>query len=571
MIPKRRNSPSLFLVFLIVLGCTDKLSDQTIVTEHNEGIADKPQLYYCKSINSWVRYQKDPYSLSNFQEAYDLLSSDPSTKSSFIDGTQLKATHYAIRIYPKTEEELSFIENMEDIKISYHPFDYYPVTISGETAEGNTISFEENPYKIVHSDIETSSGRHIDQESFPLPVLYVVWPINKPIPDSIHHKIDYEVFLPKYAITTRSFSSVEKSNLSILEEKAISLATGMNGRRISTKSDCPDSVNYKTLRGTITCLDNYSNRYLPLGRLLLVFQFGSNIEYGQTTADGRFDITTEIMDGANFTCRFSNSKWSIYYSNGSGPVETSFGTISSLINQGTSSALDLNLIASMGTPTLEIHRAADFYFNEQNEINAAIFQYPIKIYSYLGSNDSLGETEFPKNSQPYINIYNVTPDYDEETISTVLHELGHTYQFKNKGNNYDDFNQSPRLIQESFASYVGWHLVRQYYITQLNRYIIEDMSHNSRQEWSSSISEDFIYYSPLFVDLVDTYNQSLYYSKAPNDNIQGVPYALIDSVAINANCWNDAKSILESAIGVYYSKSDLDNYLIQYNQYFSNL
>lgn len=269
MIPKRLNSPSLFLVFLIVLGCTDKLSDQTIVTERNEEIADRQQLYYCESINSWVRYQEDPYSLSNFQEAYDLLSSDPSTKSSFVDSAHLKATHYAIRIYPKTEEELSFIENMDDIRISYHPFDYYPVTISGETSERNTISFEENPYKIVHSDIETSSGRHINQESFPLPVLYVVWPINKPIPNSIHHKIDYEVFLPKYVITTRSFSSVEKTNLSLLEDKAISLATGMNSRRISTKSESPDSLNYKTLRGSITCLDNYSNSYLPLGRLII--------------------------------------------------------------------------------------------------------------------------------------------------------------------------------------------------------------------------------------------------------------------------------------------------------------
>ena len=89
---------------------------------------------------SWIRPQNDPYRLENFQQAYDNIVSGESKivrasdefaasarsvrkEFSATAKTQLKlkATHYALKIFPKTEEEQRSLELDEQIKIAYRP------------------------------------------------------------------------------------------------------------------------------------------------------------------------------------------------------------------------------------------------------------------------------------------------------------------------------------------------------------------------------------------------------------------------------------------------------------------
>ena len=75
--------------------------------------------------------------------------------------------------------------------------------------------------------------------------------------------------------------------------------------------------------------------------------------------------------------------------------------------------------------------------------------------------------------------------------------------------------------------------------------------------------------SPLFVDLVDDFNQGSLNSKYPTDRIENVPNSLISIIAEEDYDWNDLKSRLQNYVGTYYTEQDLTTYLSNYEYWFS--
>ena len=65
-------------------------------------------------------------------------------------------------------------------------------------------------------------------------------------------------------------------------------------------------------------------------------------------------------------------------------------------------------------------------------------------------------------------------------------------------------------------------------------------------------------YSPLFVDLIDDYNQYENDIYLPNDRINNVPHSLMREIAQEDYNWAECKSRLVSKIGVYYTEEDVD-------------
>lgn len=131
------------LLFLGLLGCASD-HDENITPDVLEG-APQPtysldDAMYHPRLETWIVPQKDPYTLANFQKAYDNLSSGNTSQTltraqtdEFSSSQTLQATHYALKIYPKNEEEQWQVELMEDIKVAYIPFDY--VQLPEETIE----------------------------------------------------------------------------------------------------------------------------------------------------------------------------------------------------------------------------------------------------------------------------------------------------------------------------------------------------------------------------------------------------------------------------------------------------
>jgi hypothetical protein len=123
-----------------------------------------------------------------------------------------------------------------------------------------------------------------------------------------------------------------------------------------------------------------------------------------------------------------------------------------------------------------------------------------------------------------------------------------------------------RLLQESFASYVGWYLTEKYYAELgYTKSPGEDISGQDRQSWTSSVSGSMGYYSPLFVDLVDAFDQSSLYMAYNRDEIKSVHYATIMRIARESSNWTSCKSILREDPG-----QDWDTFMAPYDLWYQN-
>ncbi len=102
------------------------------------------------------------------------------------------------------------------------------------------------------------------------------------------------------------------------------------------------------------------------------------------------------------------------------------------------------------------------------------------------------------------------------------------------------------ILRESWASYVGWELCNAYYVSRglPLPHQENDITKNACQDWKKT-GEDYVY-SPLFVDLRDTYNQrgGHYGWSCNNDTVANIDYNCINRIAREAENLNDVEAIL---------------------------
>ena len=572
-----------------ISGCSNQLeyvenlgSEIKIEPEQSIEIVSIENVVFQESTQKWLKSQKDPYALDNFQKAYTNLSSGKTsqimTKSladEFVNTKELKATHYALRIYPKNQEEqwkLEFKE--EDISVGYFPFDYVvlPDNIINKSTilNKNEKQFypEERRYTVTYDDYETDAGME-EPITIAMPVLYVVWPIDKPLPKELDYEIDYEVFLPQKIIQAKNIT-LSSNAIQILEREAIQLALGTSTQ---TKSVTRASTRRS---GRIFCYDTFAHynnlfygSYLPLGNLYLQFKLGSNIWSLYTGVEGDFNTLFEIPDEAQLTYQLKHPKWNLSCMLEGAPIPIGFfsGTVCSNIGREWGNG-DFFLTSYYNE--MACHRALNYYYNVLHLLTRITYENPgINVIIYAASNNAInGSFSYSNRNRPYISIYNNNTQNHNNVIGTMLHELGHLTHFGLR-NGYNNYRNVPNLIKESFASFVGWYMVEGYYSKYgyVKPHPSIDITGNSRQFWTMTSSS---FYTPLFVDLMDDYDQSLVSNTYVMDQVRGVPPFVIESAVRQAADWNSCRNILRSYIGTYYTEEQINNILAPYNFWFAN-
>ncbi len=237
--------PASFMLLAGICGCTDDVVLDGSLTEDGRERTEEPETragvlsgnaVYHEETGLWLRPSPDPYTLENFQKAYDNLSSGRSALSfgeaaaGKFPKMRLKATHYAVRIFPKTSAELRELELSEDVDVSYTPFDHVQLSADEskdmQAASSQTYS-EESRYYVTYDGYKTSDG---EEEPFavPLPVLYAVWPCDKPFPAGMDCETLYEVFLPRRSLT--KIAGLTPGAMELLESEAINIASPVQTR-----------------------------------------------------------------------------------------------------------------------------------------------------------------------------------------------------------------------------------------------------------------------------------------------------------------------------------------------------
>lgn len=98
----------------------------------------------------------------------------------------------------------------------------------------------------------------------------------------------------------------------------------------------------------------------------------------------------------------------------------------------------------------------------------------------------------------------------------------------------------------------------------------DDLTGCNPQGWKKT-NGSTAYYTPLFVDLRDDYNQGSNLDASYNyDIIKGVPNFIIKDVIANCTDWNSAKAKLRENAGTFYSLTDINNFFAPYDYWFAN-
>ena len=451
-----------------------------------------------------------------------------------------KATHFAVEFFPKTLDEYSFLSSLsaDGISTSFVPFGYTPVcNITKDEASQYKAFPREVKYSVpITSRLDNHRGDGDDIETplpddSPLPIIYALWPIGKEIPDGIDYEKRYLVSLPP-----RIEGPVQQITLPI----------------------------------KIDTYDTKLTSYVPMGVIKVRLTRGSYTADFYTTANGTFNIRPLMLDTSftlseieqfNVSVIYETQSYKVSRDNYTTPIQKSLGTVYSLwgsMNYGTYSTYTAHQTST--TTECEVFRAANYYYYDSHDFSALRLSSEngriIHVLTPVNTTD-YAETLFYSNDIPTIRVYN-SPSYSDDNycVGSVMHELGHVHMFYKRGG-YSQYFAVAKLLRESFASYVGWNVGEEYYTSK--GYVLMSgtfLNWDHRQYWAPHSSD---YYSPIFVDLTDDYNQ---YNLT--DTITGVPASVIDNMGAQCTSVLQCKTHMSNYVGTYLTSSELNLYYSYY-------
>ncbi len=570
------------LAVVAMCGCSEGFDDGADWNEQQIAetrTATATDVVYHEGTESCLVPRNDPYTLANFRQALSNLKQGRSTQTlttaqsaAIAQVADLSATHYALKIYPRTESEQWAISRMEDIQISYTPFDY--VMLPKEQSDALRAAKSSIPthpdvsrYTVTYENMRTVEGP-VSAQSFDMPVMYVVWPCSKPLPQGYDYEIDYEVYLPSYDsaengnVATRNTVLVNDV-VQILEQEAIRLVVG---------GDLPiiGIIPTRTVSGHIYEYDTYMDRIVPMCNLYVQLQMGTSVLSTYTDNYGRFSITNRIPDGASLSVLFTHPKWMITSYVDTYPTILHMGSVDATYP---SSGKTFTL-SQQNYPSCEIHRAVDYYYHGDHEFVPRIREDGIILRARDQSNANGNFGLFHYGNNEYIEVFNLHRYMDSYVVGCTLHELGHFTHLGERGGN-TNFSNVHYMIAESYASYVGWYLCGEYY-----KYIgaqfddSENITGQNRQAWVKTFACANPLYSPLFIDLFDDYNQSVDDADCNYDILNMFSHATMKRIAAQGFNWEYVYGILldeAGDYGRYYTESELNTYVQPYNYWFANV
>lgn len=518
--------------------------------------------YYHESTNSLIKETGDPYRYENMKVACNELIE----KGQIANENILQATHYVLKIYPRNMREQYEIENMSDVNVSYIPFSYSYVAhdINMNVAKSSIQIYKEDYKYVVESIYDEVSSDSIVKNKLLMPLLYVTWPKDKLLPKNYDYQIEYEMVNPYYSNNAKGINvyndSFSKSEMRLIERESI--RQNIIDSRSYSNNEC---IN---VSGAIFYKNVFSQSTPPLHNLQVRFQLGSVMWEVMTNSSGEYVIRDSLPVDATYSIRFWHPKWRLTREGTTTPIAYTMGTVGELWSNSSNYRVAYR---KDSRPLFESHVAVNYYYHGNHGIPKYVLSNGIRIET-LDVTDTLanGYFRYSSSSAPYIQIFNNNKDKPAEIMGTVLHELGHNVMYQAYGS-YSLFKNTDKFIKESWSSFCGWYLCRKYYetlgITEQDG--LNSFSGQAWQYWERSFNHSQLYshYSPILIDLMDTYNQATSSTAYNNDPISSVPISAIIDFGITYKTWEEYRDALEDYVGGYYSSTRFDNYIAPYDYF----
>ncbi len=460
-----------------------------------------------------------------------------------IDPNDVSATHYLIKFYPKDQDEIFVINQLEGCQTSYIPFGFEPLSSFElkRTAGSSIPSFpESNPNNLVIDNSKRETFNVEDSfedivsrlDTIHLPIIYAICAKDVVIPSDI----DYVVY----------------NALSIPEEKG-----GI---------DFP--IHLIVLPLQLKTYDSFLGSYLPVEKLKIHMQYGNYVGNFFSSASGEtylnpyfYGISEDEIGELNVSLIFETPKWIINWDeNSTAPAIIPLGKVKDLWPLYRFVTTTYADTLSSVTTEMPTHRALHHYHYCNNPLKDSTRTFESPVYVHCLHNNHTSWAASTVACSKHINVYN-NGHSDEYIIGFLGHELGHVRHYA-KINNYSLYYSSSveTIVKESFASYVGWVISEDYYTSKGYIKPSPGFSINDqfRQSWTNGCA--LHNYSPLFIDLVDSYNQGLADSSKPYDELDSLSYLTVDALPLLNYTVNDVFNYLTSLAGVPFTLNQLLTY-----------
>lgn len=475
MIMKKKLLYTIIISLIFSQGC--RIQEEIIEVPENHFSEKEPTVLQDDSREQVVLGKKlnNPYSVTNMQLAKGSLSS----KGIYIT-EDIKTSHLYIRFIPGTQEEYDMLIKDDNLDLYYTPLDY----------------------KILSGG---SSFRDPDLPEGQPNALYCSVPVDQDLPD-----IKYEILEELYIPETSENSSRSSDNLTLLEDESFLLTGNANDSNRSSRSRWSPS-------GRITLYDPVSDENIgvPYVKVKARNWFKTRRDYTDfngyfKTGSFRGDVCYSIVwESSNATIDVRTDSYGQAWYNGPNQKKSAWNKN---FSSGSSYFYAKNLRAAMlayqvmksyrSDPIGRISICSNYGEKVPGKYpsNCAGYYKDRKIYTY----------------SKYSNGNNIR--YTSNLIN-IAHEMGHAMQdHMNK-----DHDEVALKIKEAYAVFIGYLTMRKY--QNIDEFDYEMYNVTTRQ--SRKYREQDNPYIPLFVDLVDDYNQysedqSCYVDEVKNYDIKSL-------------------------------------------------
>lgn len=543
--------------------------------QKSDFISDCSQVEYFEPQSAAVQYSNNsdlpmllgerldnPYTVENMRLAYEELKNEGNV---LIPPLTIAPTHYYLCYKPSSIADLNNLEEIRSLELFDFPLDYEIIRY------GNYYRKSGLPDSIPTWHYSTVSLSE--------------W---EGVLDSLSmYSIPYEVLDSLYLavpdISLRGMNLDVEDIYSLLEDKSLELT----GNLEFSSEGSQNRSQYWVPSGRIMAYDNILQDYVPLENVKVVAYrwFWSSVAY--TDSQGYFQCPNSTNKYVKYRIKWESNRWDIR--------DGTFGQANYNDNQKRYNSWEL-FIPFDNYKSIRyavIHRALNRMYYGNNIGVSRPDNFRKEKISYYHKNGSVyGDYshQLLLGVGPDIRIYGKYNNQFRslsEIYSTVSHELGHLSHYTNSRNKYIN---STNFILESWARCVQYALTYKEY-EELNALylldpiigidlpggfnqsipMVEPDSQYNFQNWSSLWEGEAYDYSPLFIDLIDTYNQRLYYisdtsipdsynATIPNDDIRNVPISLIEDIVFRSTNITQFKHNLQNELLM------LDKpYLVYYN------
>lgn len=424
----------------------------------------------------------DPYRLENMQAAFkELKYSNPPIN-------EIAPNHKYVRIKPANEEQLDLLQQDTNLLLWSYPLNY-ELLVNGTYYHDPSIPKDEITFQ------------------------YCVVPMEYEFPSELTVEHIYDVFIPPMGEHHDFYSALEDKAYEI-----IGIKDEPNGSKASEW----------TPSATIRAYDDVADAYVPLQGIIVRARYGTKTAKATTNSSGFCQMTETFKHAVNYSFKWERAYWDIR----NGVVGQAFYNGPQL-----STTWNLNISKTAGKSILyaTVHRAAlKFYYGNTLGVTRPILSTGKTKIGVMDSSPSWGSgccwgTWSFTGAIPDIVVahpHETTPT--DMVFNTTIHELAHQSHLIFM--NLSTYIQLAKEIHESWADAVAWRLTAHHYQSDLYAYTggnysgVNSTTYNN-QDWEPGTMPNgkSYCYTPLFIDLMDNYNQrtSSNNNNRPNDNISG--------------------------------------------------